>query len=246
MLSSRILLLFTFFNFSIAFQSALVTEPKASILCASGSKSDADKLRETAKKLREEAKALQSEISPSQRINEENLPTSASCKSIPNSTWTLTYRFASDPLPEDDEEDRPVSNYSGKLTVKFLADGYTELISHEPASMGGSTLSMEKVWGWDKELSNEDELEYLLFSCNALLPSTDESSPNEVVRFYMQARVDSVKSDGQLSLAEGTVTMKKDVKPPGGFWGAFNGAGILAQFRYVGNFVAKPTSNANI
>jgi len=245
-MSFQIFLLFALLNFTIAFHSITLRGTKASIVSVCASTNDADKLRETAKKLREEAAVLESKLDPSQRTSTESLPIFISCTSIPDSSWTLTYRFASDPPPDDDEEDRTVSTYSGKLTVKFLADGYTDLIFHKPTSMGGSTLSVEKVWGWDKEISSEDELEYLLFSFNALLPATDATDPNEVVRFYMQARVDSSDSDGQLNLAEGTVTMKKDVKPPGGFWGAFNGAGILAQFRYVGNFVAKPASNAEM
>ena len=45
---------------------------------------------------------------------------------------------------------------------------------------------------------------------------------------------------GEITLIDGTVTLKRDVEPPGGFWGIFNGGGILAQFRYCGEFLIKP------
>lgn len=197
---------------------------------------DAERLRESAQKLRDEAEVLESKLErrPTTAFEPEAPP--ASYTSLKDSIWTLTYRFASDPPPKDDEEDRPVSNYSGKLTVKFLADGYTEVISHEPT--GSATLTMDKVWGWDEEVSDEDDKEYILFSANIKMPESDLAAPNEVLRFYWQARIDA---DPTIRFEEGTVTVKKDVGPPGGFWGVFNAGGILAQFRYVGNFAAKAT-----
>jgi hypothetical protein len=201
--------------------------------------SDAEKFRESAQKLRDEAQVLESKM--------DRKPASAPAfesplayTSLKESIWTLTYRFASDPNDENDndEEVQPVSNYLGKLTVKLLSDGYTELLSHEPT--GNARLELLKVWGWDKEVGEEDELDYVLFSTNIRVPDTDVAMPNEELRFYWQARVDTDRSSGALSLTDGTVTVKKDVKPPGGgFWGVFNGGGILAQFRYVGNFAAK-------
>jgi len=246
MLAFQLLLLFLFVIRIDALNVTPLSNNRISSLArptlfASSSSDDAEKFRETAKKLREEAEALESKLnrkeSPSLDII-QNTPIVYT--SLKGSTWTLPYRFASD-APKDGED--PVSNYSGKLTVTFLPDGYSELVSHDTIkSTEGSSITVEKVWGWDLEVSEEDGLNYLLFSSNILLPSTDANAPNEVVRYYWQARVESSASNGELSLDDGTVTMKKDVEPPGGFWGAFNGAGILAQFRFVGNFVAKPAS----
>lgn len=196
--------------------------------------SEAEQLRESAQKLRDEAQAMESKLERRPSTFEPEAP-AVTYTSLKDSTWTLTYRFSSDTVPGEDEEDRPVSRYSGKMTVKFLSDGYTELISHEPS--GSATLEMEKVWGWDKEVSEEDDdKEYILFSTNIRVPESDVTTPNEVLRFYWQARIDE---DPNISFDDGTVTVKKD--PADGFWGVFNAAGILAQFQYVGNFAAKAT-----
>lgn len=145
----------------------------------------------------------------------------------------MTYRFSSEPTSDDDDgSDKPI-NYSGKLTLTFRTDGYTDLISHEPS--GTPSLDITKVWGWDEEVSSEDDERYVLFSVNT------KSSSGETERFYWQARIDTNQKN-EITLADGTVTVKKNVEPPGGFWGIFNGGGILAQFRYVGNFGGKPTT----
>jgi hypothetical protein len=222
----------------VAFAPMTVSRSTSCRLLESPINSDAEKLRESAQKLREEVELMESKLDRKPNMADQ-VEQVISYSSLKESVWTLAYRFASDPPPNDDEEPRKVSNYSGQLKVKFLSDGYTELIGHE--ATGGTALDVSKAWGWDKEISEEGDNEYVLFSTNIQLPASDATSPNEMLRFYWQARV-VTESSGALSVVDGTVTVKKDVKPPGGFWGVFNGGGILAQFRYVGNFAAKPTS----
>jgi len=222
----------------VSFAPLPAATPKRLFATSAGS-DDAEQLRESAQKLRDEAKALESNLDRKPRAVVAMEPVAPSYTSLKESVWTLSYRFVSDPPKKDDDDDAPVSNYSGKLTVKLLSDGYTELIRHEPST--GDRLELLKVWGWDKEVSNEDDKDYVLFSTNIKVPESDVAMPNEELRFYWQARVES-DSGGALSLADGTVTVKKDVEPPGGFWGIFNGGGILAQFRYVGNFAARSVS----
>lgn len=151
-------------------------------------------------------------------------------KSINDSTWTLTYRFAD--RPESREETRTL--YSGKLTVIFLNDGYTEVVRHESA-----LAKVQKVWGWDVEQSNNDDddvQEYLLFSVDFVLPSVGKQ------RFYFQARKD-VNGLGNISLAEGTITVKQDVVDSNASrWSLFSPRGILAEFRAVGEFIGKPST----
>ena len=102
-------------------------------------------------------------------------------------------------------------------------------------------VTFQKVWGWDVESSTEDSLDYLLFSADVVLPPpVDNNSNNNAPtseRFYFQARVDRTKSN-QLSLQEGSVTVKRNIESgTGGWWGLFRGAdGILAEFRSVGEF----------
>ena len=197
-------------------------------------KNNIDELRESAQRLRKEAKDLEDGLSD--KRTPMNLPAAlVTYVTLADSTWTCTYRISSD-ARNDDEQD--LSQYSGTVTLTLNTNGYSDLVSQTPT--GASILVFDKVWGWDQERSNEDELDCVLFSTSVTLPSDDKFAPNQTMRFYWQARVET-SSLGQLTLQEGTVTVKKDVQPPGGFWGAFSGAGILAQFRFVGNFNAKAT-----
>jgi hypothetical protein len=192
----------------------------------STSSEEADRLLETASKLRQEADAIRETLGPPP-LQQQALPPIV-YTDLKDSSWELTYRFSRDPPSDKDEESQePRINYSGKLTVTFKSDGYTDLLSHVPS--GKNTLDITKVWGWDEEVSQEDNLRYLVFSINT----------NDVGnRFYWQARIDNDRNGG-ISLADGTVTVKKDVAS--GFWGVFkNASGILAQFVYVGNFGGKP------
>ena len=197
---------------------------------------DAEQLRQSAQNLRDEIEILESKLDRKPIIGNQ-MESAVTYSSLTDSVWTLSYRFTSDPPPKDDAEPRTTSKYSGKLTVKFRSDGYTDIIEHEP--IGETALVISKAWGWDKETSNEDEKEYVLFSTDVQLPVSDKAAPNQERRFYWQARVDA-ESGGFLSLTDGSVTVKKDIEPPGGFWGVLNAGGILAQFRHVGNFASKP------
>lgn len=196
---------------------------------------------------------------------------------LEDSVWTLSYRFSSQPAPqEEDQNDEgrsssgrgigerqtvvPRTSYSGRVTLRFRGDGYSEQVL-PTASTGGSAeddatsnhlqrrtrneIKISKVWGWDRETSNEDGQDYLVFSVDVLLPESDPHLPNQSERFYFQARVET--SDGRdgnkaLALKDGIITVKKDVADATkGRWGLFNVAGILTRFRYVGDFVAKPS-----
>jgi hypothetical protein len=130
-----------------------------------------------------------------------------------------------------------IPNYSGKLTVLLKGDGYSELKS----IADGGKITITKVWGWDEENSQEDNQQYLLFSMDVLLPDSDPKLPGAKERYYFQARVGR-NDRGAIGLTEGTVTVKKDVaERTKGMWGMFQVAGILSQFRYVGDFIAKPS-----
>jgi hypothetical protein len=145
----------------------------------------------------------------------------------------LSYRFSKGPAPNDNPESQApaaagTKNYSGKLTVTLKSDGYTDLISHVPS--GADTLDITKVWGWDED--EQDDLRYLLFSV----------SVDSDCRFYWQAQI-HVGTNGILSLADGTISVKRNAVP--GFWGVLDGSGILAQFYNVGNFGGKPVRVTN-
>eukprot|EP00978_Attheya_sp_CCMP212_P005756 scaffold12862_cov55-Attheya_sp.AAC.2 len=155
---------------------------------------------------------------------------------IRDSCWNVTYRFATEPIissqtnDNEKEPEKPLKFFSGKLTLTFRADGYTDLVSHE--GRGSSTLTFHKFWGWDEDISVEDSVRYLSWSADVDVPEEGIS------RFYFNARVDEDRSE--LVITDGKVTVKRDLEAPRGFWGVFNAAGILAQFRLCGDFLCKP------
>ena len=156
------------------------------------------------------------------------------------------YRFANEPASDTDAvdgEDRPPrQSYGGKLAVKFRADGYTDALAPPSVTEANSSRPrFEKIWGWDRETSAEDALDYLLFSADVSLPAPVAASE----RLYFQARVEGgggPSGGGGLALEDGSITVKRNVESPaGGWWGIFRGAeGILAQFREVGTFRCRP------
>jgi hypothetical protein len=221
-----------------AFLPPVVKAPVHSI-CLSEATNKAEKERESllekAARLRNEASDLESKLSPSRttRRNEEPAAKPAPVyKTMDDSIWTFSYRFSDQPEPNDNENTPKRDFYSGKLTLLMQSDGYTSILSHEEQGMSG--LKILKAWGWDVEKSNDnetDDTDYLLFSVDVEVPSVGKE------KFYFQAS--QLVSDAGISLKEGTVTVKASASRAG--WGLFSPAGILAQFRYVGDFVAKPS-----
>jgi hypothetical protein len=117
-------------------------------------------------------------------------------------------------------------------------------------STSSNDIKVVKIWGWDQETSNEDNMDYLLFSMDVTFPDTDPDLPSQTQRYYFQARIDRDNNsssnnniNNNIVLRDGTITVKKDVaETTKGRWGLFNVAGILSQFRYCGDFLAKPSS----
>ena len=156
--------------------------------------------------------------------------------------------------------------YGGKVRIRFRPDGYSDILP--PVVVDNDDVivivdrrvaTFEKVWGWDLEAassssggpsgdgggggdpSSPESSDFLLFSADVRLPPPISA----VEKFYFQASVVVSPADkmggGGLSLNDGTVTVKRDVGAPGGWWGAFRGGGgILARFRLVGEFRCLP------
>ncbi len=160
---------------------------------------------------------------------------------LENSTWIISYRFSSDPVSKENDDVKPIF-YSGKVAIRLKGDGYTELIPLETTDNSQLSLLFLKFWGWDEEISREDGEKYLSFSADVVLPISDPNydKGSSSSRFYFNSQVESDSKTGEISLKDGTITVKRDIEPPGGFWGVFNAGGILAQFRYCGDFLIKP------
>jgi hypothetical protein len=153
------------------------------------------------------------------------------------------------------EEPAPVRRFfSGKFTLCFLNSGYTRLISQESRGIDDAVV-ISKIWGWDNEVSYDDDQEYLLFSVDAELPSSPLSTTNNgtilapsLTKFYFQARQER-QADKSLRYSDGTITIKQDVVGTTSslpFWGFLSPRGILAQFTRVGDFIMTPTeTNSN-
>jgi len=216
----------------------------------------AAELRRVAERLRREAEELEGEMTERRkaRVESSTPPTPsdrttsppASYAALGDSAWTVSYRFSSDPPPKDGDGDGggrevpKIRYYSGKVDVLFRADGYT-VVQNDDRVGGGIRYS--KFWGWDEELSELDNERYLLFSADVSLPPDDPYAANtnaDSERVYFNARIVKDLRTGSVSMDDGKVSVKRDVEPPGGFWGVFGGQGILAQFRYVGDFACRP------
>eukprot|EP00986_Skeletonema_menzelii_P020319 scaffold30824_cov228-Skeletonema_menzelii.AAC.3 len=210
--------------------------------------SEAERLRQKAIRLRAEADEAEKQISPTRSSRQVD---TAAVKEVAveyfdlkDSCWELSYRFSNEPESKDDNDSKnnkvPRKFYSGKVQLQFRSDGYTTNLSTTPNNEGGDQQAIiNKVWGWDLEVSDQDSLSYILFSADITLPPPISTSE----RFYFQARVDGGEKEGEaLSLMDGSVTVKRDISAPsGGWWGIFRGAdGILAQFRQLGEFRCRP------
>jgi hypothetical protein len=213
-------------------------------------------LLEKARRLREEASLMEDDLRASAKPSSKSPSSAANTLAGPientqleQSTWTLSYRFSSQPAPKEsdntsDDEKSPTKYYSGKLNLLLKDDGYSEQIGTTENTNKESDIEIVKIWGWDRETSNEDNLDYLLFSMDVKFPPSDPASSNQMDRYYFQARIEQDTTNnnkaGSIALKEGTITVKKDVtEKTGGMWGLFNVAGILTEFRYCGDFVAK-------
>ncbi|KAL9190095.1 hypothetical protein ACHAXT_007306 [Thalassiosira profunda] len=205
----------------------------------------------TASKLREEARAAEEALGSTRGTSAQSVEGATFVKpaeytELGDSCWEITYRFANEPEAKEEKDAKtdnpPRKFYGGKLQLQFKDDGYTDIISLGDTDSGGSNAAtFQKVWGWDLETSEQDSLDYILFSADITLPPPISTSE----RFYFQARVDKEGKDkNTISLQDGSVTVKRDVgSPGGGWWGIFRGAdGILAQFREVGGFRCKPVA----
>jgi hypothetical protein len=162
---------------------------------------------------------------------------------VEDSVWVLSYRFSNEPESDLDDGERR-RFFAGKLTAKFRRDGYTDLILHESTGPKSEFSSVAKTWGWDVEISKDRkdsgaESEYILFSVDFNLAPTSENTDMIKERIYFQARVQRDERTRVISFTEGTATVKRDIVQSSARWGLFSPAGILAQFRYVGDFVAK-------
>lgn len=195
-----------------------------------GATPGADELREQAAQLRREIQDYETSKSsdPIEQQSSMDLP-----HRLADSVWQLTYRFnvlGEKDRNDDNNRETTRESYGGTVTVKFLADGYTELISQRGS--GSPSALISKAWGWDLEVSPEDQKEYLLFSMDFRLPDGKRDQ-----RCYFQALHHQSPT---VELSEGTVTLKQDVVQKASQWALFSPAGILAQFKFAGNFVAKP------
>jgi hypothetical protein len=145
---------------STAFSSKLFFSQIETKLYATAGE-DGNELLKKAAALREEANRLEESLKayrPAKSFNirpQPKAPPMTSYKSMKDSTWTLTYRFADRPESRDVTSPSERNLYNGKLTVIFLNDGYSEVVRHESAN-----VKVQKVWGWDVERSSDDDNEY--------------------------------------------------------------------------------------
>lgn len=230
--------------------------PQPSSLDGNNGNNPNNELLERAARLRKEIQELERQVTPRRPTipqSFETIETAIEYTDISDSAWSFSYRFSDEPEPSDDtssnknEATRRRRFYNGKVVLQFRNDGYTDILEQE--QVVGSAESplrkaeIVKVWGWDIDESNENddrEGKFLLFSMDVKLPQPNGGTTQQ--RFYYQARLNEDPRFKTISLSEGTATIKRDVVQKSVRWGFFSPAGILAQFRYVGDFIAKPAT----
>ena len=210
--------------------------------------SDAGKMLESASRLRREALELEAEMSktrlssvPSSTFN-KIMTQEKKYETLSDSKWLLTYRFSSEPYSKDSDEGSNLQFYAGTIPINLRSDGYTDILKEEKneKKTSGKKIEFTKFWGWDEEIENEDDQNYLSFSADILFPLSDANYSDDASRrVYFTARVDKDEKSGEITLSDGTVTLKSSYEPLGGGWGLFNAGGILAQFQYCGEFLCK-------
>ena len=100
----------------------------------SSSPDDTQQLLEKAQRLRQEAEAMESKLRSERGSGvvaaaPEPVAKPVKYQQMPGTTWSLTYRFADEPVKDRDEDAEPLDFYRGQLNLLFRTDGYTELIS---------------------------------------------------------------------------------------------------------------------
>ena len=240
----------------------VLNEIPAQSLDGSTGGADGNDLLERAARLRKEIQELERQVTSTPRPTTNQMgrnagvvaQASAEFTDIADSVWSLTYRFSDVAEPSEDATapDRVAGTefrrrfYRGKVLLRFRSDGYTEMLNQESfASFSESspeTADIVKVWGWDVEESdepNDGPSKYLLFSMDVKLSQPNGETSQQ--RIYFQARQNQAARSQLISLSEGSVTIKSDLIQKSVRWGFFSPAGIMAQFRDVGEFIAKPT-----
>lgn len=220
----------------------LYSESKLQAISPKEESNPGGELLDKALKLRQEAYELQNNLQKEKGSRQQNENLSLpQYKDVKDSVWLLSYLFLAKPAPKDEksqqEQDGPwFSRFGGKLVIRFTTNGYTDFLSHNPVTTNkNNRLEVVKLWGWDLERSNNDGKDYLLFSMDAKLPDGTKE------RFYFQSRQIINDYNGEVSFEDGTVTIKQDVVQSGSKWGLFSPQGILAQFRFVGDFTLRPS-----
>ena len=238
----------------------VLNELPAQSLDGSTGGADGNDLLERAARLRKEIQELERQVTSTPRPTTNQMgrnagvvaQASAEYTDIADSVWSLTYRFSDIAEPSEDTTapDRVAGTefrrrfYRGKVVLRFRSDGYTELLDQESfASFSESpeTVDIVKAWGWDVEESdepNDGPSKYLLFSMDVKLSQPNGETTQQ--RIYFQARQNQAARSQLISLSEGSVTIKSDLIQKSVRWGFFSPAGIMAQFRDVGEFIAKP------
>ena len=238
----------------------VLNEIPAQSLDGSTGGADGNDLLERAARLRKEIQELERQVTSTPRPTTNQMgrnagvvaQASAEYTDIADSVWSLTYRFSDIAEPSEDTTapDRVAGTefrrrfYRGKVVLRFRSDGYTELLDQESfASFSESpeTVDIVKAWGWDVEESdepNDGPSKYLLFSMDVKLSQPNGETTQQ--RIYFQARQNQAARSQLISLSEGSVTIKSDLIQKSVRWGFFSPAGIMAQFRDVGEFIAKP------
>jgi len=149
----------------------------------------------------------------------------------------------------NDKQLHPIEGYPMLLSPHILTCFRVAILSESIRCAKDANQQCVIKISRNEQSSNDDdgrEQEYLLFSIDANLQTLDEDDGEPTTRtqrFYFQARQDKDSRSKSISLVDDTVMIKQDVVQQSSRIALFSPTGIFAQFRYIGDFIAKPYSS---
>eukprot|EP00752_Nemacystus_decipiens_P007428 g6640.t1 len=185
-----------------------------------------DELRARAAAIREELKELEADASVNRRPNAELAEPKRVVpfpETLLDSCWKVVLEIRG---VKSDKNRIPVRLV---FCCKFAEDDFI-------LEVEGDHRFVKRGYVWEPDRNEKDDKEFITF-----IAQVEGLSAVPDGRIYMNAYIDTIKGeDGKTryKFSEGAVTIKEVINKS--FWGIFNTAGLLAQFKVVGTWDAFP------
>eukprot|EP00903_Cladosiphon_okamuranus_P008262 g7952.t1 len=185
-----------------------------------------EELKARAAAIREELKELEANASVNRRPNAE-LAEPKRAVPFPETLLDSCWKVVLDLRGVKSDKNRiPVRLI---FCCKFLADDFI-------LEVEGDNRFVKRGYVWEPDRNDEEDKEFITF-----IAQVEGLSAVPDGRIFMNAYIDTIKGeDGKTryKFSDGAVTIKEVINKS--FWGIFNTAGLLAEFKVVGTWDAFP------